>query len=93
MAEKDELNEINKLIKANRLIVGTENTLKKLKANKLEKVWLSSNIPSSLKEDMEGYGNMNNVVIVSLSVPNDELGVYCKKQFSVSVVSLLKGEK
>ena len=93
MAERDELSEIKKLIKSGRLVIGTESTIKKLKADKVEKVWLSSNVPSMLKDDIARYGKMSTVKVVSLGIPNDELGVQCKKQFSVSVVSLLKGEK
>jgi ribosomal protein L30E len=93
MAERDELSEIKKLTKSGRLVIGTENSVKKLKADKLEKIWLSSNVPPSLKDDISRYGQMGKVKVVSLGIPNDELGVQCKKQFSVSVVSLLKGEK
>jgi large subunit ribosomal protein L30e len=93
MAEKDELNEIKKLVKEGNIIIGTKDTLKRLKTGKLAKVWMSVNVPSDVKEDFVKYAAMNDVQLVSLSVPNDELGIICKKQFSVSVLSLAKGEK
>lgn len=89
MAGKDDLNELKKLLKEDKIIIGTSNTMKKLRANKVSKVWLSANVPVEVKNDIIGYG----VDIATLDVPNDELGVLCKKQFSVSVASLVKGEK
>ena len=93
MAEKDELNELKKSLKEGKVIIGTSNTMKKLRSGKLKKIWLSGNVPKGIKEDISDYSGLNSVEVVSLDVPNDELGVLCKKQFSVSVVSLIKGEK
>ncbi len=89
----DELNEIKKLLKDKRLVIGTADTIKKLKENKISKVWISSNTPSGVRDDINRYASLNGVETIGLNVPNDELGVLCKKQFSVSVVSLGKGEK
>ena len=90
MEEKSELDEIKKLVKDKRLIVGTKNTVKKLKENKLDKIWLSSNVPAELKEEIAKYAQMNTVTLAVLSISNDDLGVLCKKQFPVSIVSLSK---
>ncbi len=87
-----ELGKIKKLLKQGKLIIGTNNTLKKLRANKLEKIWLSSNVPERVKEDLLNYSKLNNVKVIDLDIANDELGVVCKKPFSVSVASLIKGE-
>jgi ribosomal protein L30E len=88
----EEINEIKKLLKEKKLIIGTENTIKKLRNNDLKKIWFSSNVPSDVKESITNYAGMNNTEIVALDIPNDEFGVLCKKQFSVSVASVLKGE-
>ena len=88
----DELTEIKKLIKDKKLIIGTENTMKKLRENKLSKIWLSSNVPAEIKQEITSYAKIAGVEVISLSIPNDELGVLCKKQFSVSLASVLKGE-
>jgi ribosomal protein L30E len=93
MGGKESIEEIKKLLRDKRLIIGTENALKKLRIGKLEKIWLSSNVQADVKEDILKYAGMNNANVMQLDVPNDELGVLCKKQFSVSVVSLRKGEK
>ena len=87
----DELSEIKKGLKERKLILGTSNTIKKLKVNKVNKVWLSSNVPKNVKDDISHYCSINNINIVQLKIPNDELGVLCKKQFSISVLSMVKG--
>lgn len=89
----DQLAELKKLLKKGTVVIGTKNTLKKLRNNKLEKIWLSSNVPETVKNDILKYSEISNVIVIELPIPNDELGVLCKKQFSVSVASLVKGEK
>jgi ribosomal protein L30E len=89
----DDINEIKKLVKTNKLIIGSASTLKKLRNGKLEKIWLSLNTPNTVKDELVKYANISKTSVIQLSIPNDEFGVICKKQFSVSVVSVLKGEK
>ncbi|MCK5139219.1 MAG: ribosomal L7Ae/L30e/S12e/Gadd45 family protein [Nanoarchaeota archaeon] len=92
MASDKELNEIKKLLKKGRIVVGTRNTIKQLREDKLEKIWLSSNVPSDVKEDIINYAKLAKVNVANLSISNEELGVICKKQFFVSVASVIKGE-
>ena len=87
------LEDIKKNLKSDKLVIGTVTTLKKIKENKIEKVWLSSNVPESIKKDLNDYNDINAFEIIELGIPNEELGVLLKKQFSVSIVSLAKGEK
>jgi ribosomal protein L30E len=88
----DELNDIKKFLKEEKVIIGTKDSLKNLKKGKVQKIWLSSNAPKGIKEDLIGYAKLSGVEVVNLNVPNDELGVLFKKQYSVSVASLVKGE-
>jgi len=88
MADADEL---KKLVGSKRLIYGTEQTIKGLKHGKVEKIFLSSNVPKTVKEDVEHYAKLSkDVTIVSLSAPNDELGTLVKKPFPISVLGVLK---
>ena len=83
--------EIKKLIKAKKLVIGTDKTIKNLKLGKVEKVLISSNCPESVINDLERYAQLSKFEIIKLDYPNDELGVICKKLFSISVLSILKG--
>jgi len=82
-----ELAELKKLVKDKGLTVGTASTLKKLRSNKVKKIWLTSNVPEPIKTEIMKYSKLNKIQVVKLRIPNDEFGVLCKKQFSVSVAS------
>ena len=84
--------ELKKLFKSKSLIIGTERTIKSLKKGGIDKVFLSSNCPENVEKDMNYYASLSKAEVVKLHYPNDELGVICKKPFSISVLSLLKGD-
>ncbi len=90
MAKKSDsaLEEIRKLLKTKRLVIGTERTIKAIKTGKLSKVVYSSNCPKDVKSDIEQYCKLGNIDAIDLDIANDELGVICKKPFSISVVGI-----
>jgi len=94
MASKKSLTqtEIKKLIKAKKVIIGTQRTIKSLKLGKVDKVLLSSNCADRTVNDINYYAGISKAETIMVRYPNDELGVICKKPFSVSVLSILKGE-
>ena len=84
------VDEIKNNLKSKRLILGADITVKNLKNGKLAKVFMSGNCPDAVKKDIEYYCGISGCASEVLDVPNDELGVVCKKMFSISVVGLLK---
>ncbi|MFH1439162.1 MAG: ribosomal L7Ae/L30e/S12e/Gadd45 family protein [Candidatus Woesearchaeota archaeon] len=94
MAKKKEIDknieEIKKYIDTNKAVLGSIVTLKKLKRGSLAKIFLSANVPISIKEDINYYNKISDVKIVELSYPNNELGALCKKPFSISIIGILK---
>ena len=93
MSKKITSTEIKQLIKAGNVIIGTEKTVKSLRLGKVEKVLLSSNCPASVEKSINHYALLNGAEVHKLEYPNDELGVMCKKPFSISVLSFLKVAK
>ena len=87
------LAEFKKLLKSKPIVIGTERTVKNLKKGRIEKIFLSSNCPANVEKDLSYYAPLGKADVVKLQYPNDELGVICKKPFSISVLSILKGEK
>ena len=83
--------EIKKIIKAKNFVVGTERTIKNLKLGKVEKVIISSNCSERVLDDLSYYAGLSKAETVKVNYPNEELGVICKKPFSISVLSILKG--
>ena len=86
----DSVAEIKGALKKKKLVLGTELTIKNLRLGRLSKVFATSNCPENVKKDLEYYGKLANVQIEYLSIPNDELGTICKKQFAISVLGQKK---
>jgi len=91
MAKKINAAEIKKMLKAGSLIMGTERTMKSLKLGKLQKVLLSANCPQKVERDISYYAGLSGIELHKLDYHNDELGVICKKPFSISVLAVVKG--
>ncbi len=82
------ISELKKLLKADKVILGTDRTLKLLKLGTADRIFLSSNCPEAVKKDIEYYAKLSNVPLIHLKQPNDELGILCKKPYPVSVLSV-----
>jgi large subunit ribosomal protein L30e len=84
------IQELKKELNTDKILIGTDRTLKSLKQGNVIKVYLSNNVAEEVKQDIEYYAGLSKVELVSLPFPNDELGAVCKKPFSISVVGLLR---
>ncbi|MFW6013705.1 MAG: ribosomal L7Ae/L30e/S12e/Gadd45 family protein [Nanoarchaeota archaeon] len=84
------IKELKSVLNTGKLVMGTEQTLKELKKNSLTKVFLASNTPDNVREDVEYYAGIAGAEVVALSVPNEELGVMCQKPFYISVLGVRK---
>ncbi len=81
------IQDIKKAIKEKKIIIGADITLKKLRIGKLKKIYLASNCRKDTREDIIHYAKLNNVEVINLEKTNEELGILCKKPFSISVLS------
>jgi large subunit ribosomal protein L30e len=84
------MDEIKKLLNSDKLIVGKDETLKAVRSGKLKKVFIASNADPKFREDLTYYQNMAELEIVNLEMNNEELGSFCRKPFSISVLGVLK---
>ena len=84
------IDEIKKLLKSKSLVIGTEKTMKELRAGKLSTVYISKNAPESIRADINHYGKLANAEVVNLKYSNEEIGETCKKPFSISVLGKIK---
>lgn len=73
-----------------KLVFGFEKTMKLLKKDKIKAIFLASNCSEIMKKDIKHYAKISNVEVADLEMKNNEVGIFCKKPFSVSVVSLEK---
>ena len=88
MAEKDINKEIKKLIGTKNLLTGTKETLKALRIGSAKTIILSSNCPADVKNDIKYYANLSKAEVIESDKTNIELGVLCKKQHPISVLSI-----
>ena len=82
--------ELKEAIAQEKIIIGKERTLKLLRTGSLTHVFLSSNCPQKLKADIAHYSKLFNIPVSELKEGNEELGILCKKPFSISMLSVLK---
>ena len=87
--EKSATDEIKNNLKTDKLVIGTDKTVKLLKLGKLAKVFVAENTAELVENDLDYYSKINNVELSKLNIDNEELGVLCKKPFSISVIGLL----
>ena len=91
MAKKIIAADIKKMMKTGNVIIGTERAAKILRLGKADKILISSNCPEKVEKDLTYYACLNGTELHKLEYPNDELGVICKKPFSISVLAVVKG--
>lgn len=91
MGKKISSEDIKKMLKSSKVVIGTEKTIKNLKLGKVQKILVSSDCPLSVEKDIKYYAKLSGAEFFKVDYPNEELGVICKKPFSISVLSLLKG--
>jgi len=91
MVKKQASSDIKKDLKTRKVVIGTKVVMKNLRLNKLEKIYLASNCNESSKKELEYYSKLLKIPVIKLKQPNDELGVICKKQYSISMLGVLKG--
>ena len=84
------MDEIKKGLKEGKLILGTKRTVKAIRAGGVSKIFLASNCPEVIAEDIEHYCAITEIPVEKLTVDCDELGSMCKKPFYVSVVGIAK---
>jgi len=88
--KQSSVTDIKKELKTRKIVIGTKIVIKNLRLNKLEKVYIASNCNESSKKELEYYSRLLNIPIITLKQPNDELGVICQKQYSISMLGVLK---
>ena len=86
----DVIADIKKALKENKLVFGKDETLKGLRTGRFAKLYLASNCPAQLREDIMHYTKIANVEIVETGLENVDLGDVCKKPFSVAVIALAR---
>lgn len=81
------MKELKEILEGKNLTVGADSTIKKLRKGEIKNIFLAKNCPVGIKDMIKSYAKIGGVKIVELDIKNEELGVLCKKYFSISVLS------
>lgn len=82
--------ELREFIKAEKVVIGTDRTLKMLRTSKLSKVFLSSNSATDVKNTVTTLCALGSAELVQMENTNEEIGEICKKPFSISLIGILR---
>ncbi len=82
--------EIKKLLETEKIVIGADRVEKLLRQGKISKVFVTLNCKESIRDDIESYARISKTEFVQLEIENDEMGIACKKPFSISVVGVVK---
>jgi large subunit ribosomal protein L30e len=83
-----ELTELKSKVKENNVIIGAESVIKALRKRAVKKVFLAANCPNQLRSEIEHYATLVNIPVIHLELNNEDLGIFCKKQFFISVIGI-----
>jgi ribosomal protein L30E len=82
------LTQLQKALEQQNVTIGTNETIRNLKAGNAATVYLAENAEQSVKEDIQHYAKVTDTDVEQLNIANDELGTICKKPFNIQVVSV-----
>jgi len=85
--EKEKLRD-DLLENSKKLVFGAEKNLKLLKDERLKRIYIATNCKDEIKKEIKHYSK--NTEIIELENTNNEIGIVCKKPFSISVIGLVK---
>ena len=80
--------EIQTALNDGKLIIGTDRVMKGLKDGSMKKVFVTSNAPDVVKEDVSHYAKLSGAEIIFLDATNEEIKELCKKPFNISLVGI-----
>ena len=82
------IGEIKKALEGNKVVIGTAAVMKGLQENILSKIFLSVNTPEKVQKEIASIAEIGSIPMESVEETNVELGVICKKPFSISVLAI-----
>ncbi|MBW2998588.1 ribosomal L7Ae/L30e/S12e/Gadd45 family protein [Candidatus Woesearchaeota archaeon] len=84
---EDVLN-IKKSMDNDKLVIGFNEVKKGLMSNELKQVYMASNTPESMIEDVDKLATISSTDVKKLKQANDDLGIVCKKPYFISVIGI-----
>ncbi|MBI4983024.1 ribosomal L7Ae/L30e/S12e/Gadd45 family protein, partial [Candidatus Woesearchaeota archaeon] len=77
-------------VQEGKAVIGAERVIKGTRGGMVQKIFLASNCPQKIKDDLVYYAKLTSIPVIELKYNNEEMGILCKKNFLVSVAGLTK---
>jgi ribosomal protein L30E len=88
--ESETIKVLREKVQEGKVIVGKDRVLKALKAKTLGTVFVAANCPEGIKEDIKHYAELAEIPFHELGLDNEELGIFCKKNYFVAVIGTVE---
>lgn len=85
------LDEVKTELAKSNVIIGSKQTIKLLKNNKVRLIVLAVNCPEDVKKDIKRYATMSKIEVKEYDGTAKQLGIFCGKPFPIATLSI-KGE-
>ena len=82
--------DMRKLLTEKKLVIGRDVAIKRLCEGKLARIMIAANCADSVRESMKRYCKLGKVDCIEVNYVDGDLGIMCKKPFSISVIGILK---
>lgn len=83
------IDEIRKQLGSKNMIIGEREVQKGILKGTIKKVYLAKNCKVQVRRDIEKSREIAGFDLEVVSLQNEELGILCKKPFSVSVIGVI----
>lgn len=75
-------------VKTGKVVFGANEAIRSTKTSKARLIVVSSTSPSQIREDLEYYGKLSQIPIVSYRGNSIDLGMVCGKRFAVATLTV-----
>lgn len=75
--------------RSGKIVVGSNEIIKKAKLGQLKFIVIASNAPENIKKDITYYAKLSNIPIIEFPGSNKDLGALIGKPFSVTLMGIL----
>jgi len=79
---------ISTAVKTGKVVLGANEALGSAKAGKARLIFVASNTPVELRENIEYYGKLSEVPVVAYKSNSVDLGMVCGRKFAVTALTV-----
>ncbi len=89
MGYEEDLKALKVKVTEDKVVVGSKEVLRGLRLGTLSVVYLASNAPAKARDDIKVFANHTGIKVIELTFNNEELGVFCKKNYFIGAIAIL----